>query len=192
MLLGLTQDSKSMRYPYPPLLPPQSVRSNHQGSTLTFYLATGEDLLRTNRKESFPRLSGQGKLPFLLPCPSPHHVRLAFDSHSKNSAVTTQKDATGRKLGRWPLPASSKSGSQVYLSPCGGNSSLDSGIRPQLLISSIPAVSEQFNESIKNVFCCPLSNHSARRADLGPFPSGKGIAEGAKPGLWPEMPQDQD
>lgn len=99
MLPGPTQDSKSMRYPYPPLLPPQSVRSKHQGSTLTFHLATGEDLLRTNRKESFPRLSGQGKLPFLLPCPSPHHVRLTFDSHSKNSAVTTQKDATGRKQG---------------------------------------------------------------------------------------------
>lgn len=75
-----------------------------------------------------------------------------------------------------PLYACSKSGFQILPSPYGGNS-LDFGIRPELLISSILALSEQFSESTKNVFAALSASRVLAEQALGPSFLGSRSAE---------------
>lgn len=141
--------------------------------------------------ETFPLVSLSRSFRAKESCPSscplhpPHHVSgwlltprvRTVQSQHKGSGTRghhQKKARHGQRAGAMPLQARSKSRSQLLPSPRGGNSSLDSGIRPELLISSTLALSQQSSESTKNVCAAlPASRESAELA-LGPsFPGSR-------------------
>lgn len=140
-------------------------------------------------------------LPF--PSPIPHGsgwlltrtVRTVQSQHQGRGIRGYQwnKSGHGQRAGATGLACSSRSGPHFLPFPCAGNSSLDSGIGPECLISSIPALSQQFSASTKNGSAA-LSATSVCRAGLGPFSCRKQMSRTsqAKQSSGLKHLQDQD
>jgi len=162
-------------------------RSCHQGSTLTSYLDTDEAFFKTSRKESFFSCltrSFRGK----ERCPSfchplicigwllTHTIRTAQSQHQGSGGHQWKKAGHVQKVGAMGPACQLKEWTPSSSFLCVGNSSLDSGIRPKLLISPIPVLSKQFGESTRNVFAALSTTRTLAELALGPALPGSRAA----------------
>lgn len=162
-------------------------RSCHQGSTLTSYLDTDEAFFKTSRKESFfscltRSFRGKERCPSFchpLTCIGwllTHTIRTAQSQHQGSGGHQWKKAGHVQKVGAMGPACQLKEWTPSSSFLCVGNSSLDSGIRPKLLISPIPVLSKQFGESTRNVFAALSTTRTLAELALGPALPGSRAA----------------
>lgn len=162
-------------------------RSCHQGSTLTSYLDTDEAFFKTSRKESFfscltRSFRGKERCPSFchpLTCIGwllTHTIRTAQAQHQGSGGHQWKKAGHVQKAGAMGPACQLKEWTPSSSFLCAGNSSLDSGIRPKLLISPIPVLSKQFGESTRNVFAALSTTRTLAELALGPALPGSRAA----------------
>lgn len=161
-------------------------RSCHQGSTLTSYLDTDEAFFKTSRKESFfscltRSFRGKERCPSCHPLTCigwllTHTIRTAQSQHQGSGGHQWKKAGHVQKVGAMGPACQLKEWTPSSSFLCVGNSSLDSGIRPKLLISPIPVLSKQFGESTRNVFAALSTTRTLAELALGPALPGSRAA----------------
>ena len=134
---------------------------------------------------SLSRSSVRGKercpsvCPLLPPCIGwllTHTIRTAQSQHQGSGGHPWKKAGHVQTVGAMCPACQLKEWTPSSSFLCVGNSSLDSGIRPKLLISPIPVLSKQFSESIRNVFAALSTTRTLAELALGPALPGSRAA----------------